>query len=361
MGENSPLQRQWILLRTLTSRRCGATTRELAEELGVSEKTVRRDLETFAQVGFPLEDIVGEYGRKRWRLGGDLLQKGLPITYDEAIALHLARCFMEPLAGTIFWTAAQKAFVKIRSIFNETAWDYVQKMARAFYRTQTGWCDYSKKAEIIDQLMIGIEDRRTILLQYRSLRSRESVTYEIHPYGLTFHRGALYLVGWSPDHMEIRHWKVNRIEKADPTDRHFEMPQDFSLQDHFAKSFGVYQGDGDYHVRISFSPVVARYVTESTWHASQRLHLQRDGSVIAEFDLDALEEIARWILSFGKHAEVLEPQELRQRLREEIEEMLSNYQDVQPEVCGAPAGRSQTQIHFPLDDFPQFEPQAKPS
>ncbi|MGQ9504581.1 MAG: helix-turn-helix transcriptional regulator [Thermogutta sp.] len=325
MSDKSPLVRQWILLRSLASRRYGVTVRELAQTMGVSEKTIRRDLDLFMQAGFPLEETIGERGKKRWKLSGDLVEKGLPITYDEAIALHLARCLMEPLAGTMFWAAAQRAFSKIRSIFNDTAWAYVEKMAHFFCQTHIGVYDYAKKAEFIDRIMIGIEDRRAIQLRYRSLKASEPATYQVYPYGLTYHRGALYLVGLLAERNEIRHWKVNRVEDIELRDQWFDMPRDFSLQEHLAKSFGIFQGDGDYHIRVRFSPVVARYVSEASWHASQKLHPQRDGSLIADFDLDSLEEIQRWLLSFGKHAEVLEPEELRDKIRHEIEEMVAMY------------------------------------
>ena len=52
-------------------------------------------------------------------------------------------------------------------------------------------------------------------------------------------------------------------------------------------------------------------MAESTWHESQKLTPQGDGSLLAEFDLSNTEEIKRWILSFGRHAEVVEPEELR--------------------------------------------------
>ena len=55
-------------------------------------------------------------------------------------------------------------------------------------------------------------------------------------------------------------------------------------------------------MKVRFSPTVARYVTESNWHSSQKLTPQKDGSLIAEFDLDHTEEIKRWIQSFGRHA-----------------------------------------------------------
>jgi len=70
MGEHSPLVRQWMMLRILSSRHYGVTVKELAEELGVSEKTIRRDLDAFSEAGFPLEETVVEHGRKKWKLAG---------------------------------------------------------------------------------------------------------------------------------------------------------------------------------------------------------------------------------------------------------------------------------------------------
>ena len=109
MSENAPLVRQWILLRRLSSHRLGLTVREMADELHVNQKTIRRDLETFQQAGFPLEEIPQDHGRKAWRLAPDRNPPGLNFAYDEALALYLGRRFLEPLAGTPFWTASQPA------------------------------------------------------------------------------------------------------------------------------------------------------------------------------------------------------------------------------------------------------------
>jgi proteasome accessory factor B len=123
----------------------------------------------------------------------------------------------------------------------------------------------------------------------------------------------------------IRHWKVDRIEAVELTEFRFERPADFNLQEHFAGSFGVYQGDGDVQVKIRFSPTVARYVEEKTWHSTQRLARQSDGSLLASFRLDGVEEIKRWVLSFGQHAVVLEPEELRRAIAGELEAMRGAY------------------------------------
>jgi proteasome accessory factor B len=353
MSQHPPLVRQWILLRLLSSRRFGLTVREIHDELGVSEKTVRRDLETFVEAGFPLEEIPQDHGRKAWRLASDRNQPGLSFAYDEALALYLGRRFLEPLAGTPFWNAAQQAFRKIRAMLGEGAIKYAEDFGQFFHRTTVGASDYSKKADIIDALMVGIEDAKAVFLTYQSLQATEPVTYDVYPYGLVYHRGALYLVGYAPDHKEIRHWKVDRIADAGVTEFPFPRPKEFDLQEHLRGSFGVFQGGGEVRVKVRFSPTVARYVCEGDWHATQKLTTQKDGSVIADFELSNTEEIKRWILSFGQHAEVLEPTELRAEVVEELRLLCSRYDgtpapplpDLAPSISATCLGRSQDPKH----------------
>jgi len=54
--------------------------------------------------------------------------------------------------------------------------------------------------------------------------------------------------------------------------------------------------------------------------------------VIAEFDLDHTEEVKRWLLSFGRHANVLEPPELRRDIAAELTVMLEKYAHTETSV-----------------------------
>ena len=110
MNDESPLIRQWILLKTLASRKYGATVKELSQEAGVSVKTIRRDLEAFQDAGFPLREVVGDFGRKKWHLESAKPPAELNFTWEEAAALYLGRRLLEPLMGTVFWQAAREAF-----------------------------------------------------------------------------------------------------------------------------------------------------------------------------------------------------------------------------------------------------------
>ena len=132
-------------------------------------------------------------------------------------------------------------------------------------------------------------------------------------------------MAWSRDYDEVRHLKVDRMQQVDVTNFPFQRPDDFDVRRHFANSFGVFQGDELVRVVVRFLPPVVRYVQESQWHESQKAMLEKDGSLRCEFQLSHTEEILRWILSFGRHAIVLEPDELRQRVVDELAHLANLY------------------------------------
>ncbi|GAB6164101.1 transcriptional regulator [Thermostilla marina] len=331
VADQSQLVRQWRLLRILGARRLGVSVKELAEELEVSEKTIRRDLDIIREVGFPVAEETEAHGRKRFKIAS---AQGVEISlnYEEALSLFVGRRLLETLAGTPFAEPARAAFQKIRSILSENAIRYVDNLADKFCETSVGLSDYRGKYEIVDALLLAIDEKKTVHITYQSLHATEPVTYDIRPYGLVRHRGSLYLVGHSNEHRDIRHWKVDRIYDIEVTRIPFTIPDSFNLKEHLEKQFGIYSGSDVEDVCVRFSPTVARYVMEKKWHPSQKLTQQKSGHVIAEFRLSGLPEFKSWILSFGRHAEVLRPASLREELIEEFKTLVAMY-----ELDGAPS------------------------
>ncbi len=323
MQTSATLFRQWLLLKAISAAEGHATVKSLVSQTGVSEKTIRRDLELLRKVGFPVIETVGEFGRKTFSLDTDDLPQ-IGLTYDEALAIFVCRRAVQPLAGTFFWESAQAAFRKIQASLGKRAANYVQRMLSRIYQTQIGGV-YADKSELIDRLLVAIEDGKATFITYHSNRSTEPLTYDVHPYGLIEHRGSLYLVGHSQQHDEVRHWKVDRIEDADVTKVPFQRPADFDLENHLAGSFGVYQGRDKIRIRVQFSSSAGRYVREKRMHHSQRVTSQRDGRLIAEWDVSSTVEVKSFVLSFGAAAEVLEPEGLRREVEAELRAALQPY------------------------------------
>lgn len=93
--------------------------------------------------------------------------------------------------------------------------------------------------------------------------------------------------------------------------RKFTRQAGFNARDHLGGGFGVWS-------------YAARVVAERQWHPTQAIRkLKPDGSLIEfQADLAGLEEITRWVLSWGSKARVIGPPELKQRVKEELEKMM---------------------------------------
>jgi predicted DNA-binding transcriptional regulator YafY len=327
MADSVQMLRQWSILRILSARRHGVTLKELASETGVSQKTVMRDLNLLRRLAFPISETVGEHGRKNWTIQGAVGLPSLTFTLEEAAALYLGRQFLEGLAGTMFWHGAQTAFAKIRSALGEPALRHLQKLATGIYLTSHALVDYQQRGDMIDDLLIAIEDRKLTVITYQSLRATEPVTlYDIHPYALIHHRGALYVIAWSKDHEETRTFKVDRIASVTLHGLQFERPTSFQPADYLAHSFGIFTSDGPpQKAVVRFTSKVTRILQEKQFHSSQQLTPQRDGSTLATYTLSTFEEFTSWVLSFGPEAEVLEPGVLREKISKTVSLMADTY------------------------------------
>ena len=230
---------------------------------------------------------------------------------------------------------------KSKSTLTRQSLEYLEQFPRVFHCTTHGFSNYADKAEIIDTLTIASEDRKIVLLTYQSQHATEPATRDVYPYGLTRHKGSLYLVAFAVEHEEIRRYKVNRIEAAESTPFVFQRPDAFDIKEFLADSFGIFGGSDDITVIVKILPPAARHALESAWHDGQVLARQRDGSVLAQFQLSTTVEIKSWILSYGANAQVLEPASLRAEMAAELEQMTKYYAaPVSPSSDGTLRGRS---------------------
>jgi len=343
MKDTPTLVRQWQLLHALQARLQGATLEELASESGVSQRSIQRDLRFFSEVGIPLQCQRGPNGRKLWQISPDHPLTRLSFNLTEAASLCLGFRLLEPLAGTYLWDGAQSALKKIRSCLSAEALRYFSTFGEAFFPTHFGTGDYSQHAQILDALMLGIEERRYTSLTYQSQQTTEPYTRDVYPHALAYHKGTLYLVAWAPERNGFRNYKVDRITDALALELRFTRDPSFNIEEYLVGTFGIYQGTGEpQRVRVHFAASVARYVAEKDWHHTQTLHRQRDGSLIAEFHLANFNELASWVLSFGREAEILEPHSLRAEIAATIRAMGEIYDNAVPLSRNGQASRKRT-------------------
>lgn len=333
MGRGDQLARQWKIIQALIASRRGRTVPELAETAGCTVRTAYRDLEALQAAGFPVTN-EREGHRMIWSLL-DAARHTLPIplSLPELTALYFGRSLAGVLKGTVFHDALESLFAKIRALLPAD-------MLRLLDRSGEGLAVASSPAKahapyrgMIDRVHQAILERRRLDVVYRAMPGRSETRRRVAPYRLLFFEGSFYVLGYCGLRQDIRVFALDRIRTLELTDEPFEVPEGLSIDDFLKSSFGVFHGPPT-RVKIRFAKSAAGYITERSWHPSQKVTPCADGSVLFEAEVAGTAEIKHWVLKWGARAEVLEPPSLREELRREAGAMLKTYGRQRP------AGRS---------------------
>lgn len=340
MARGEQIQRQWNLLRMLQTRGEGMPLAQLAEETGVSERTIQRDLELLQELGFPLDFSEDDYGKRFWRLPHTFLKTGpLTLSLTEALSLHLAERMFAPLAGTPFTQGLQDIQDKIRSMMPAKAMGYFSDLGGTLLVRPFAATDFSNHSDIIRVLNECIQGERTAEVEYRALWRGDQYTTAYDPYGMVLHLDDLFVVGRSHRANAIRIFKVSRILAARATNNRCERPEDFDLEKVFQGSFGIIQSSREpVEISVQFKGVAAAVVEERIWHDSQKLEWlpaeadlfdhepDKEDSLVATFKLAEVIEFKRWLKGFGDQAVVLRPDWLRKEMHDELLAAAARYE-----------------------------------
>ncbi len=314
-----PLERMMRLHEKL---RAGAfpNCRKLADELEVSTKTIQRDIDFMRdRLGLPIEYDQLHFGFVYTEPVTSF--PSIEVSEGEVVALFVAEKALAQYRGTSFEQSLKTAFEKITQGLKdriEFRWADVDS-AISFHGLGTSIADL----ELFETVSRAVLDSHELDFEYKKLGSPRYEARRLQPYHLGCIENQWYLFGFDLARQQLRTFALPRMRTVRNTRARFRRPADFSITKHLGDSFGVFTGKGRYKVRLEFDEFAARLVGERSWHASQRIKPLGAGRIELSLDLGNLEEIERWVLSWGAHVRVLEPVELRRRVRRAAEAILA--------------------------------------
>ena len=325
MARGDQLARQWRILQSLIASRRGKTAADLAQELEYHWRTVYRDLEALQLAGFPIfTDRVD--GKNRWSILESARQHiPIPLDLTEVMALYFSRGLMRVLKDTVFYESLESFFQKIKVTLPAETIQYLEKIEQSLEVGLKPYKRYDQLRDVIDRISQALVDRQMIEIDYYAMSRKKRTRRKVAPYKIWLFDGAFYLVGNCGLRKDIRIFALDRIKSLRLTDEPFEIPVDFKAEDFMQISFGVFHGKPQ-NIRIRFAPEAAGYIKEKTWHATQKIKSQKDGSVIFEARVAGTDEIKYWLMSWGGKAEVLSPATLRNEILAEAKAMQQTYQ-----------------------------------
>jgi predicted DNA-binding transcriptional regulator YafY len=179
----------------------------------------------------------------------------------------------------------------------------------------------------LSELAAAATHRQTLHIHYFSQHRNAHTERDIDVLLLHNHIGEWYAVCWDHESGEIRDFHAGRITKLTRTERTFTIPDDWDAEKYLSRGFGMFRGGREVTVEIEFDQYQARYARERIFHQTQKREEMDDGRLRITFETTeaALEQVARWVMQYGSHANVTKPQELRDLIRAEIETMSKIY------------------------------------
>jgi len=307
---NQEVIRQWQLLHALDASRHGVAIEAMARELGVTTRTIRRDLAALQEAGFPLYDVKDDEGRVRWRLEShalDELQTG--FTLGELCALYLSRHLLESVAGTPFQRDLGVAFERLERAMSPRMRQFLDRLPTVLAaKPGPGVRGATATSDVVSRLLEATLHRRAATMRYHSVSSGAEKDYLVHPQRLAFAQGGLYLLAFVPAYGAVRTFAADRIRSVSLEKQTFTPGPDAD-SDAFANSLGVNTGPAE-ELEIRFEPRVAPYVRARVWHPSQQVRDEPDGGLRLSLTVCHDWALRSWILSWGPFAEVLSPAHL---------------------------------------------------
>jgi proteasome accessory factor B len=287
---------------------------KIAAELEVSAKTIQRDIDFMRyRLGLPIDYHPQEFGFYYTEAVTGF--PNIEVSEGEITALLVAQKALAQYKGTPFEGPLHSAFRKLTDGLKDRvsfSWHDLED-AISFRSAGASGADL----ELFETVSKGVLRTVELDFEYRKLKSSGYELRRVRPYHLGCLENQWYLFAEDLERRQLRTFALPRMRKVKLTTKGFRRPADFSIAQVLSGSFGVHSAGKKQRIRIEFDSFAARLVAERKWHESQGVKENKDGSIVLELELGGLQEIERWILSWGKHARVLAPKELAARIRDE--------------------------------------------
>lgn len=281
------------------------TAPELADQFEVSRRTINRDVEDLCKAGIPIVTRQGINGgisiMKNYRLDRTLLTKremqdilaGLR-SLDSVNGTNRYGQLMEKLSSgaSDFMTGDQSVLIDLSAWYKDSLAPKIEQIREAI--------DHARKCEFLYFSPRG-ESRRTI-----------------EPYYLIFRWSSWYVWGWCKSRADYRLFKLNRMDKVHLSENFFSgrtapLPdlKDEKIFPGGMKVKALFEADCKWRLVEEFGPNCYKE--------------QKDGTLLFQADYTNKENLLTWLLTFRDKAELLEPKEIREELRQSILQMRKKY------------------------------------
>ena len=276
--------------------------RDLAQQFGVSTRTIYRDIDTLSLAGIPVYTVAGKGGGIS--LLPDFVMSSSMLNEQEQQDVLLAVQGLTAVKAI----ETDQVLLKLSGIFNKHVPTWLN----------VDFSDWSYRGEeIFQNIKYAIVESKILQFDYFGAQG-DRTSRKVEPIQLWFKSRAWYIKGFCHMRQDIRLFKLNRIRNFVLTDESFPKRD---LQNIIPSGSQREYNCTDIQIRLKIAPEM----TYRVYDEFDTVEPQPDGSNIVTIMSAEDDWLYGFILTFGEYAEVLEPAHLRDSMAEKIRRMLGRY------------------------------------
>lgn len=296
----------------------------LARQLEVAPRTIKRDVDRLRD----LHGVAIRYNKVRHGYHLEDPAHELPggrFTEAELMAMFVARQALAACRGSAVERILSEGFRRLEQRLDQDQQYLLGDLGDlvSFQDPASDDLDLST----FQSLTQALRDRLEVCFEYRGLADAKPRARRVRGYHLGCIDHKWYLFGWDLERKALRTFALSRMGRLRVTQATFRKPPHFNLAEMLKGALTVHSGNAGRSmvVRLRLAGWAARVASERRWHPTQEVRPLGAGCVEIELRLSGLEEVFRWIMSWGAQVEVLEPPELRERVRREAAALASSH------------------------------------
>lgn len=303
------LERMSAILVKLQSRSL-VTAREIADQFGVSLRTVYRDIRSLEESGIP---ISGEAGAGYSLVDGFKLPP-LMFTTEEAISFLMAEKLISHHADDDTYDTFRGGMDKIRAVLKVAEKGFLHDLDDYIRVPKSENIPPPVPVNVMQPLLKSLLHKKRIVMEYKAGHNDQITCRTVEPQGVFFMVHYWYVLAWCDLRRDYRTFHLGRIRSVTPTDEPFgrqHPPLDELV--HI-----IYYNNARTEVTLRVHKDARRMIGVAK-HLQGLSDEQPDGDwSVQKYEAYSLEHFARWYMSFADKAEIIDPPELKTIVRQLI-------------------------------------------
>jgi predicted DNA-binding transcriptional regulator YafY len=300
-------------------------SRELAKQLEVSERTVHRDMEALSIAGIPVYAERGSRGG--WTLSEGYRNQMTGMTTDEIRSLLLLHS-SSVVRDLGLQEQVQTAFRKLLTALPSSKQQDAEYARQRIHVDGAGWhsSPHSDTA-LLPIVQQAVWEQQKLHITYSGWDSDSDKASIVCPLGIVAKMRVWYMVAQTEE--GIRTYRISRLKEAVNLNDPFTRPDPFDLAAYWGQSTAAFKSNlPTYAAQIRIASTMwSKFTRERYVYIHNNMSVNEGAWMEASVDFQTIESAVGILLSYGRCAKALAPEQLCQAVVEEIHAMIPYYED----------------------------------